>query len=175
MQIIRNTKTYAFYFLDIQSLMGMLLFVPNGISSSPYKCLLDSELWVEIYEIFTKDACALLGITVNSPLTTCINAGCTAIPALLNIKQVMMQRQVAGIWNGKDELPVITVYLKNVTCIKLICFQIEIDLGSDSRYHSMFACPILRQQSTQNNPPMRLVCGHVISRDALHKLCNGNK
>lgn len=92
--------------VDIQSLMGMLLFVRNGIGSSPYKCLLDSEMWVEIYETFTKDACTLLGITVNSPLTTCINAGCTAIPALLNIKQVMMQRQVAGIWNGKDELPV---------------------------------------------------------------------
>lgn len=35
-----------------------------------------------------------------------INAGCTALPALLNIKQVMQQRQVTGIWNGKDELPV---------------------------------------------------------------------
>lgn len=39
----------------------------------------------------------------------------------------------------------------------------------------MFACPILRQQSTENNPPMRLICGHVISRDALNKLCSGNK
>lgn len=35
-----------------------------------------------------------------------INAGCTALPALLNIKQVMQQRQVTGIWSGKDELPV---------------------------------------------------------------------
>lgn len=35
-----------------------------------------------------------------------MNAGCTALPALLNIKQVMQQRQVTGIWNGKDELPV---------------------------------------------------------------------
>ncbi|KAH0808360.1 hypothetical protein GEV33_014435 [Tenebrio molitor] len=142
---------------DIQTLMGMLLYVPNGIGSSPYSCLLDSEMWIEIYELFTHDACQLLGVSVNSPLGTCINAGCAAIPALLNIKQVMMQRQVTGIWNGKDELP------------------IEIDLGNDGRYHSMFACPILRQQSTQNNPPMRLNCGHVISRDALNKLCNGNK
>lgn len=91
--------------------MGMLLFVPNGINTSPYSCLLDSEMWVDIYEVFTKDACQLLGITVNSPLSTSINAGCTAIPALLNIKQVMMQRQVAGIWNGKDELPVRNYYL----------------------------------------------------------------
>lgn len=95
-----------YIFSDIQTLMGMLLYVPNGINSSPYSCLLDSELWIEIYELFIRDACQLLGVCVNSPLSTSINAGCTAIPALLNIKQVMMQRQVTGIWNGKDELPV---------------------------------------------------------------------
>jgi len=39
----------------------------------------------------------------------------------------------------------------------------------------MFACPILRQQSTDTNPPVRLVCGHVISRDALQKLTSGSK
>ncbi|CAH0559516.1 unnamed protein product [Brassicogethes aeneus] len=142
---------------DVQILMGMFLYIPNGINCSPYSSVLEREMWIEIYEMFCKDACSILGVSVNSPLTTCINSGCTAIPALLNIKQVMMQRQVTGIWNGKDELP------------------IEIDLGNDSRYHSMFACPILRQQSTPNNPPMRLICGHVISRDALNKLCNGNK
>ncbi|PNF29275.1 RMD5-like protein A [Cryptotermes secundus] len=142
---------------EIQNLMGMFLYLPHGINSSPYSHLLDPNLWVEIYDVFTRDACSLLGLSVDSPLSVCINAGCTALPALLNIKQVMQQRQVTGIWNGKDELP------------------IEIDLGQDSRYHSMFACPILRQQSTESNPPMRLICGHVISRDALNKLSNGNK
>lgn len=39
-------------------------------------------------------------------LINSINAGCNALPALLNIKHVMQQRQVTGIWNGKDELPV---------------------------------------------------------------------
>lgn len=61
----------------------------------------------------------------------------------------MQQRQVEGAWHAKDELPV------------------EIDVGPNARYHSIFACPILRQQTTDNNPPMRLTCGHVISRDAL--------
>jgi hypothetical protein len=53
--------------------------------------------------------------------------------------------------------------------------QIEIDAGREYRYHSIFACPILRQQGSDTNPPMRLVCGHVISRDALNKLSSGNK
>lgn len=51
--------------------------------------------------------------------------------------------------------------------------KIEIELDAEHRYHSIFACPILRQQSSEDNPPMKLVCGHVISRDALDKLCNG--
>ena len=71
--------------------------------------------------------------------------------------KVMQQRQVAGVWNKNDELP------------------IEIDVGPNSRYHSIFACPILRQQTTDTNPPMRLTCGHCISRDALNKLSVGHK
>ena len=35
-----------------------------------------------------------------------IQAGCTALPPLLNIKQVMLQRQCPGVWSAKDELPV---------------------------------------------------------------------
>ena len=70
----------------------------------------------------------------------------------------MQQRQVAGVWShAKDELP------------------IEIDLGPECRYHSIFACPILRQQTTEANPPLRLTCGHCISRDALNKLSSGHK
>lgn len=53
--------------------------------------------------------------------------------------------------------------------------QIEIDLGKEFHYHSVFACPILRQQASEANPPMRLTCGHVISRDALQKLASGSK
>ena len=65
-----------------------------------------------------------------------------------------MQKRV---WSEKDELP------------------IEIDVGPNARYHSIFACPILRQQTTDNNPTMRLTCGHVISKDALKQLSAGHK
>ncbi|KAL1122606.1 hypothetical protein AAG570_002936 [Ranatra chinensis] len=161
-EAIQYARTYFSQFVhshekDIQMLMGMLLFLSYGVSRSPYAHLLQPNLWADICDTFTKDACSLLGLSVESPLSVCINAGCIALPALLNIKQVMQQRQVSGIWNGKDELP------------------IEIDLGPDKRFHSIFACPILKQQSTESNPPMRLVCGHVISRDALNKLATSNK
>ena len=68
----------------------------------------------------------------------------------------MQNTQVCHILS-KDELP------------------IEIDVGQEHRYHSVFACPILRQQTTDQNPPMKLVCGHVISKDALNKLSTHNR
>ena len=41
-------------------------------------------------------------------------------------------------WNAKDELP------------------IEIDLPQECRYHSVFACPILRQQVSIHSTPSNL-------------------
>jgi len=143
---------------EVQSLMGAVMYAGAGLAESPYGHLLDPAHWAEIGDLFLRDACALLGLSVESPLTVAVNAGCRALPALLNLKQVMVARHVPGVWNtGKEELP------------------IEIDLDGDSRYHSVFACPILRQQVTDNNPPMRLTCGHVISREALGKLSQGHK
>ncbi|XP_037936055.1 E3 ubiquitin-protein ligase RMND5A isoform X2 [Teleopsis dalmanni] len=141
---------------EIPTLMGCFIYLPLGIEKSPYAHLISPEIWTEASYIFMKDACNTLGISKNSALSVVINAGCTALPALLNIKQVMQSRQVLSIWSGRDELP------------------IEIELDPENRYHSIFACPILRQQTTEDNPPKRLTCGHVISNDALHKLSNAH-
>lgn len=90
---------------DFQILMGCLLYLKVGLENSPYKFLLSEEIWIEAADTFLKDSCNLLGINKDSPLSTIVNAGCIALPALLNLKQVM-SRQVQGIWNGREELPV---------------------------------------------------------------------
>lgn len=141
---------------EIQKLMTSLLYVSTGLENSPYSAYLNSELWDDIEEEFIKNACKLMGLSIECPLNICIHAGCKALPALINIVQVMQQTQVGHILS-KDELP------------------IEIDIGPNCRYHSVFTCPILRQQSTDLNPPMKLICGHVISKDALNKLNSTGK
>ncbi|KAH9510837.1 E3 ubiquitin-protein transferase rmnd5a [Dermatophagoides farinae] len=145
------------YQAEIKALMGSLMYLRSGIEKSPYQYLLDPNNWVEICHMFTKEACSLLEVSVDSPLSVTFNAGCIALPALINIKQAIQQRNVNDVWSSRDELP------------------IEIDVTRKCHYHSIFACPILRQQSCDSNPPMRLQCGHVISRDALNKLSNGSK
>ncbi|XP_067838316.1 E3 ubiquitin-protein ligase RMND5A isoform X3 [Heptranchias perlo] len=158
LQYAKNFQPFALnHQKDIQVLMGSLVYLRQGIANSPYMHLLDSNQWADICDIFTRDACSLLGLSVESPLSVSFSAGCIALPALINIKAVIEQRQCTGVWNQKDELP------------------IEVDLGKKCWYHSIFACPILRQQTTESNPPMKLVCGHIISRDALNKMINGSK
>lgn len=142
---------------EIQMLMGSFLYMRQGIENSPYSSLMDEGNWEEICDVFMKDACSIMGMSLDSPLMASFTAGCTALPALIAIKSVIEQRQCSGVLSNKDELP------------------IDIDLDPSQRYHSIFACPILRQQTTENNPPMRLTCGHVISRDALNKLIAGSK
>lgn len=147
---------------QVQSLMGALMYSGEQLKTSPYAHLLDPHHWVEIEDMFVRDACTLQGLSVESPLGVAVEAGCLALPALLNFKHVMTDRKegcsdrlmhtLVDVWNGRDELP------------------IEIDLPNNMRFHSVFACPILRQQVSDGNPPMRLICGHVISKDALSKL-----
>lgn len=57
-----------FFLSDIQVLMGSLLYLKQGVQNSPYSYLLDPIHWAEICDIFTRDACALLGLSVESPL-----------------------------------------------------------------------------------------------------------
>ena len=56
-------------FTELQILMGSLLFIRQGLADTPYSHLLDPINWLEICDIFTQDACALLGLSVESPLT----------------------------------------------------------------------------------------------------------
>lgn len=58
-----------FVHVDIQILMGSLVYLRHGIENSPYRSLLETNQWAEICNIFTRDACALLGLSVESPLS----------------------------------------------------------------------------------------------------------
>jgi len=49
--------------------MGSLLYVRHGLENSPYAHLLDPVGWTEIADVFLRDACALLGLSVDSPLS----------------------------------------------------------------------------------------------------------
>lgn len=64
-----NNTVVLFVFPELQELMGSLLYIRNGLENSPYAHLLDPVGWTEIADIFRRDACAMLGLSVDSPLS----------------------------------------------------------------------------------------------------------
>ncbi|RHZ87800.1 hypothetical protein Glove_30g58 [Diversispora epigaea] len=134
---------------EIKRLMGALIYI-NRLSSSPYADFLSKDAWTDIQQTFTRDFCNLLGMACDSPLYISVTVGATALPTIIKMATIMKEKK--NEWSQQNELPV------------------EIPLTDDMRYHSIFACPVSKEQSTEENPPMMMPCGHVICKESLTKL-----
>lgn len=49
----------------------------------------------------------------------------------------------------------------------------ETPLPGRFQFHSVFVCPVSKDQTTEGNPPMMLPCGHVIAKESLVRLAKG--
>ena len=50
---------------------------------------------------------------------------------------------------------------------------INIDVGQDALFHSIFTCPVSREQATESNPPMLLTCGHALCKNSMLLIARG--
>ncbi|GAA5983720.1 hypothetical protein JCM10908_000394 [Rhodotorula pacifica] len=103
---------------------------------------------------FTNSYLRSLSLPKNSPLSVVTDVGGSgALAKIRKVRAVMKEKKTE--WSAVGELPV------------------EIPLPLPYRYHSIFACPVSKEQSTAQNPPMLLPCGHVIARESLMRLARG--
>lgn len=109
----------------------------------------------EVAASFTREFCSLLGLSAESPLYVAATAGVIALPRL--IKYISATRSQRTEWTTADEL------------------AFETPLPSSMIYHSIFVCPVSKEQTTDTNPPMMLPCGHVLARESLQHLTKGTK
>jgi len=137
---------------QVQKLMGCLAFV-GRLERSPYAELFHEREWQILEVSVTREGCLLMGLPKDAALEVCVEAGIKALPSLLKFANVMQGR--IGDWGSKNALPV------------------EIDLGPDRRYHSVFVCPVSREQASADNPPMMMQCGHVLCEHSLKKMSRG--
>ncbi|KAI5194176.1 RMND5A protein [Aureobasidium subglaciale] len=145
----------ARYMRETSSLLGSLAFAP-ALTSSPYKSVFFNEdAWEHAASSFIREFCAMLGLSEKSPLYTAATAGAIALPVLEKLERVM--GEVGGQWTSVNELPV------------------EIPLPHSYLFHSIFVCPVSKEQGTDTNPPMMLPCGHIIAKESLEKISRGNK
>lgn len=145
------------YASQTQALMGALAFNPN-ISGSPYASLFstsNSDTTAAAASAFTSEFCALLSLSSASPLLTAVTAGCIALPTLLKLSQIQALHRTS--WTTESELPV------------------EVPLPPSFSFHSVFVCPVSKEQSTDKNPPMMMQCGHVIAKESMERVSRGGR
>ena len=106
--------------------------------------------WAELATAFAREFCSRLGLAAAAPLGVAATAGAVALPTLLKLRAIMAAKRTE--WTTAHELPV------------------EIPLPPSFRFHSIFVCPVSKEQTTDANPPMLLPCGHVIAKESLHRL-----
>lgn len=143
----------ARYTSETAALLGSLAFAP-ALQTSPYApTFANPTTWTDISAAFTLDFCSLLGLSPTSPLRTAVTAGGIALPTLGKVEKIMAQSR--GQWTSVNELPV------------------ETPLPPGYLFHSIFVCPVSKEQATDANPPMLLPCGHVIARESLEMHSRG--
>ncbi|KAL6705982.1 hypothetical protein ACN47E_006261 [Coniothyrium glycines] len=141
------------YARDVQQLMGSMAYWEN-VEDSPYRrYFYNDSAWEEVAHSFNREFCSLLGLSADSPLFIAATAGAIALPYLLKMQSIMKEKRTE--WTTQNELPV------------------EIPLPSQYHFHSIFVCPVSKEQTTDANPPMMMPCGHVIAQESLDKLSKG--
>ncbi|XP_077250005.1 protein RMD5 homolog [Tasmannia lanceolata] len=137
------------HMVEIQKLMACLLWI-GRLDHSPYAEFLSPTHWESLAEEVTREFCSLLGQSYNSPLSVAIDAGIQGLPTLLKLANVMAAKKKE--WQAMKQLPV------------------PVDLGKEFQFHSIFVCPVSRDQGSEENPPMLMPCGHVLCKQSIVKL-----
>lgn len=145
----------AHYTREIEELLGAIAYSSN-LDKSPYYARLNTtNAWDDVALSFTREFCALLELSADSPLYVAATAGAIALPPLLKLQAIQKQKRAE--WTSQNELPV------------------ETPLPPKYHYHSIFVCPVSKEQATDQNPPMMIPCGHAICQESLHRLSKGSK
>ncbi|KAK8489991.1 hypothetical protein V6N13_133171 [Hibiscus sabdariffa] len=140
---------------EIQKLMGCLLY-SDRLHESPYAHLLSPTNWDTVTEELTRQFCNLLGQSYESPLSVTVAAGIQGLSPLLKFMTVMAGKKQE--WQTMKQLPV------------------PVELDKEFQFHSIFVCPVSKEQSTDDNPPMLMSCGHVLCKQSINKMSkNGSK
>jgi hypothetical protein len=143
------------YSHEIQQLMSAMAFSSN-LEDSPYRNIFNNTTaWDEVATSFTREFCSLLKLSADSPLYIAATAGAIALPTLQKLQTIMQQKRTE--WTTENELPV------------------EIPLPPAYQFHSIFVCPVSKEQTTDRNPPMMMPCGHVVAEESLERLSKGTR
>ncbi|KAE9599322.1 hypothetical protein Lal_00044062 [Lupinus albus] len=151
---LKYAQTYLAPFASInkdefQKLMGCLLYA-RRLESSPYSDLMSPIHWEMTTEELVRQFCTLLGQSHRSALSVVCAAGTEGLPTLLKQADVMAGKKSE--LQAMKQLPV------------------SVELSKEFQFHSVFVCPVSKDQGSEDNPPMLLPCLHVLCKQTIINL-----
>ncbi|GMI73358.1 hypothetical protein like AT4G37880 [Hibiscus trionum] len=134
---------------EFQKLVVCIIWV-GKLDSCPHAELMAPTHWEEFTKEIMEQFCSLAGRSCRSPLNVAVAAGVEGLPTLLKLVNVMAAKRQE--WQEMKQLPV------------------PVELGKELQFHSIFVCPVSRDQDSEENPPMLMPCLHVLCNQSIMKL-----
>ncbi|CAI4347555.1 BHH_G0011090.mRNA.1.CDS.1 [Saccharomyces cerevisiae] len=152
-QITQNAPLDCFRHREKELMQNVVPLLTKSLIGQPIEDI-DSKVNKELKEctsLFIKEYCAAKHIFFDSPLFLIVLSGLISFQFFIKYKTI---RELAHVdWTTKDELPF---------DVKLPDFL--------THFHPIFICPVLKEETTTENPPYSLACHHIISKKALDRL-----
>jgi hypothetical protein len=139
---------------DIKKLATLFLYADRP-EASPYPDLQYAKLRAEVELLVVRDYCVCANLSPTCVLRLVVAIGIQALVKLARVASIMKEKRGLE-WSQQNELP------------------IEIPVPEQAAFHSIFICPVMKEQTTKANPPCMLQCGHIICKEALNRLSKGN-
>lgn len=147
------SKFVRTHYKNLQELACAMLYVPD-IDSSPYASLAHPSLYSSVRSLFVKEFCRIHGYTPDPPLHVIARVGYVTLPYISKMSYVLRTRAVQDI--PKDR-----------------AIPLELPPLPNQKFHSVLSCPISKEPSSGDNPPIMLSCGHVICMNCVACLSKG--
>ncbi|CAI4371691.1 CCQ_1a_G0011010.mRNA.1.CDS.1 [Saccharomyces cerevisiae] len=152
-QITQNAPLDCFRHREKELMQNVVPLLTKSLIGQPIEDI-DSKVNKKLKEctsLFIKEYCAAKHIFFDSPLFLIVLSGLISFQFFIKYKTI---RELAHVdWTTKDELPF---------DVKLPDFL--------THFHPIFICPVLKEETTTENPPYSLACHHIISKKALDRL-----
>jgi hypothetical protein len=171
---------------EISQLLGALAYLPTSrLASSPYASLLSSSgpsSLATLCNTFSALWCTAAGLPRSAPLLVLSSLGPYALTRIEKAKKVLRLQSSAGAGPATTGSTSNTANNANTTNTSVTStgwatreeLPVEIPLPAENRYHSVFTCPVSKEQASERNPPMMISCGHVICMESLEKLAKSH-
>ncbi|ODV94982.1 hypothetical protein PACTADRAFT_50818 [Pachysolen tannophilus NRRL Y-2460] len=146
-----NFPNYGHSHLDTISKLVSDIMIHNESSSVDFY----NDSILKISQQLSRVFCSLLGLSSESPLYSTLLASFFALPNFIKFNNVSKKTKRLD-WTTKNEL------------------AFEVLLPNFLQYHSVFICPVSKEETTIDNPPLVLPCKHILSKESVMKLSRRN-